>query len=155
MAKDKDNKDEMANAIKNGDGGKTPVVADPDKARAVQEKIEADARAKVEAENADALAAARKMMQEQAERDKLRPLPPITQSVSAATARPDEDTVTMVFPKDLFIWAEPDESHPKRNKVSFKRGIQEVPVSLRDHWYLKANNVLSYDAHVSDKKSVA
>ena len=146
MAKDKDDKD---------DGKKTPVVAQPSAAVAAQMKIDADARAKAEAENADALAAARKMMQEQAERDKLRPLPPITQSVTAATARPDEDTRTMVFPRDMFIWAEPDEGHPIRRKVAFRRGIQEVPVSLSEHWYLQANNVLPYEAHVERKKSDA
>lgn len=145
MAKDKEDKD---------DGKKNPVVADSSAAVAAQMRIDADARARTEAENADTLAAARKMMHEQAERDKLRPLPPITQSVTASTARPDEDTVTMVVPRDMFIWAEPDATHPIRYKVSFRRGVQEVPVSLSEHWYLRANNVLPYEAH-ADGKSVA
>lgn len=145
MAKDQKNKD---------DGAESPVVSDPSAAVTAQMKIDADARARTEAENADALAAARKMMREQAERDKLRPLPPITQSVTAAIARPEESTVTMIVPRDMFIWAEPDGSHPVRYKVSFRRGVQEVPVSLSEHWYLRANNVLPYEAH-ADGKSIA
>lgn len=71
------------------------------------------------------------------EREKLRPMPPITQSVTADVARPDEETEVWQFSRPCFIWAEPDETHPARHKVSFQKGLQNVPKSLTDNWYLK------------------
>ena len=49
-----------------------------------------------------------------------------------------EETVTMVFPKDVKIMKD------DHTVVIFREGVREVPVSLSDHWYLKANGATKY-----------
>jgi hypothetical protein len=64
------------------------------------------------------------------------PLPTITRTV--AETHPEEETVTMIFPKDVTI------VDNEKRRILFKKGPQEVPVSLKDNWYLKANKVELY-----------
>lgn len=50
-----------------------------------------------------------------------------------------EGTVTMIFPRDVKV------TQDDRVQVQFRKGIQEVPEHLADHWYLKANKVERYE----------
>lgn len=115
--------------------GRPPI--DGEEARRLQ--AEADKRAE-EQMRADIVARATidaEIRARYAEREKLRPMPPITASVAPEVARPGEDYEIWNFVKPCFIWAEPDEKNPKRLKVSFGKGLQRVPKSLTDNWYLK------------------
>jgi hypothetical protein len=56
----------------------------------------------------------------------------------AVEAFPKSKTVTMVFPKPVTL------TLSDQTQVRFKEGPQEVPVELKDHWYLKANKVVAY-----------
>jgi len=49
------------------------------------------------------------------------------------------ETVTMVFPQPVTLTL--DHHH----QINFKAGIQEVPVELKNHIYLRANGVVPYD----------
>lgn len=110
-------------------------------AEAETKRVEDLKRANDEFNEADSVARAKeeeaRVAREEAE--KLRPFnnkPQIARS--AHELFPDEDTVTMTFPKDVMI------QDDKRRKIQFKKGVQEVPVSLKDHWYLNANGVTEY-----------
>lgn len=125
--------------------GDDPQAAKNAEARAMQERIDDQARL---LKNEEAMESARiqaRLIAERAEQEKLRPLPPITQSVSATFARPGEKTVDMVFARPMFIWAEPTENQKNRHKVSFSAGIQPVPESLVDNWYLRSAGVKTLD----------
>lgn len=52
----------------------------------------------------------------------------------------DDDTVTMVFPHAVSLNLD-----NYAGIIHFKPGIQEVPVSLKDHDYLKKNGVILYE----------
>jgi hypothetical protein len=136
--------DEMEKAIKEKKGGGKPPL---DSHAAVRMQQEADQRAN-EAAAADRVESARiahEIAERYKEQEKLRPMPPITQCTAARVARPDDEMVLMFFPRPMFIWAEPNEQHRIRHKVAFGRGIQEVPESMKDDWYLKANGVEEVD----------
>ncbi len=49
------------------------------------------------------------------------------------------ETVTMIFPRDVTLLLQ------DYSKLTFKAGAQEVPVDLKDHWYLRHNGVLAYE----------
>lgn len=116
-----------------------------DEAARMQAKIEAEQRAVAEAEEQEAKAAVRRLREEQQIKDGLRPAPAITTVTPINKARPGEETVTMDFPRDVYIWAERDPKWPGTYKVQFRKGLQEVPVSLADNWYLKACGVKKYE----------
>jgi len=108
----------------------------------VQARIDEQAEARRQADTDAQLAFIAKLKKEQEEALKLRPLPPITQSTPGRQARPDDDVVLMMFPHPMFIWADPvpDHANPvyhRRCKIAFGAGVQEVPESLVDNWYLK------------------
>lgn len=68
--------------------------------------------------------------------------------------RPNENTVTMVFPRQVIL----NTDYGKR--VEFSPGVQEVPEHLADHQWLKLNGVLRYNAVIAKQalenaKSVA
>jgi len=52
----------------------------------------------------------------------------------------EEPTVTMVFPRDLSVNLD-----NYAGLIHFKAGIQEVPVSVSAHWYLKQQGVKAYE----------
>lgn len=140
--------DPMASAIKRaGDGASPAEIAQSAKnaeARQIQEGIERDAVARNAAISDDERQTLAKMTNDREEREKLRPRAPVIRATSAERARPGEKTVTMIFPKTMFIWAEPNEKSG-RFKVEFAKGVQQVPESLADDWYLKASGVKPYD----------
>lgn len=121
-----------------------PAPLNREEAAKKQREIDNEARERSAAIERQALSFAFEMQQRQAEQEKLRVLPPIMQAVHAEVARPDEECVLMHFPKAMFIWANPVADAPegdvrkRRLKVAFGSGVQKVPVSLRDDWYLKA-----------------
>lgn len=129
--------DPMADAIKSGGGDS----AASKKSAADQAAIDKRETAKVKALSDDEMAAVKKLTEQQDALNKLRPSPAVVHSTPAEIARPGDKTVTMIFPKDVFIWAEPTEKFPGRFKVQFRRGVCEVPESLSDHWYLAACGV--------------
>jgi hypothetical protein len=141
----KNENDPMADAIRNSDTTKN------DEAARMQADIDEKERLRAAAIRADEHETISRMAREQAERDRLRPATPITQSTGAHVARPGEETVTMNFPREMFIWAEPvKDAEPgspqaKRFKVVFRKGLQEVPVSLADNWYLRECGVERYE----------
>lgn len=51
----------------------------------------------------------------------------------------NEQTVTMLFPSKVNLRLD------NGKVVTFEAGPQEVPASLKDHWYLKANKVVLYE----------
>ncbi len=73
--------------------------------------------------------------------------PPVTADVAAAAEEASaeallessgEDTVTMVFPRDVHL------TQDNGARVLFKAGTREVPASLVSHWYLEAHGVKRY-----------
>ena len=130
---------EVARAMQ-GDADKAQKAKN-DEAAAMQSRIDEQAKERRRIETEEMQRAQARVAAERIEQEKLRPLPPITQSVGGSFARPNEDTVDMVFPRPMFIWAEPTDEIKKRHKVSFGVGIQPVPVSLRDNWYLRESGV--------------
>lgn len=61
---------------------------------------------------------------------------PIVGPMTAEQAYPDEDVVQMMIPlKGITLTTD------KGQKVRFPGGIQNVPVSLQDHWYMRAHGV--------------
>lgn len=82
------------------------------------------------------------------------PEPPrIIAPVNAPALSPEEfakghNTVTMVFEKPVLFTP----SHGVR--VSFTKGVHEVPKEYKDHWYLVAHGAYPYTKPiaVSDKK---
>jgi hypothetical protein len=64
----------------------------------------------------------------------------------------DEPTVTMIFPHDVKLtvgrwdFTEGEESPYIGRTITFRKGPQEVPVSLKDHFYLKAHGIVPYEA---------
>lgn len=134
-------------------GGQPMTAADPAE---IQAKIEAQAEARKQAQIQEHERFLEKLKREREEAEKLRPLPPITQAVSASVARPKDTMVVMIFPRPMFVWAEPvldkvkdDPIYARRLKVAFGAGIQDVPESLADHWYLEASGVKK--AAIGDK----
>lgn len=127
--------DHMEQVIAKSGGGKPPL--DPHAAVRMQQKADQDAADATAQERVEHARIVVELARRHAEQEKLRPLPPITQASSAKDARPDDEMVLMMFPHPCFIWAEPTEAYPKRHKVAFGRGIQQVPVSLKDNWYLR------------------
>lgn len=72
------------------------------------------------------------------------PQTPITAAVEEKIAEPHDDaapppadTVPMMFPRPVNIL-------DKGIMHKFKTGVQRVPVALKDHWYLKHNDVVGY-----------
>lgn len=57
---------------------------------------------------------------------------------SEEVAEEGEETVTMIFPKEVKVMTD------DHTTVVFREGVREVPVSLSDHWYLKANGATKY-----------
>lgn len=51
----------------------------------------------------------------------------------------EEETVTMIFPRACQVL-----TTDRKKLVRFKAGTQEVPASLADHPYLKANGAVRY-----------
>jgi len=51
----------------------------------------------------------------------------------------DEPTITMVFPRALSLNLD-----NYMGRVDFDKGLQEVPVSLENHWYLVQQGVARY-----------
>jgi hypothetical protein len=67
----------------------------------------------------------------------------------AVHAFPNEPTVTMVFPKEVRL------TLPDHSVVRFEAGPQEVPESLIDNWYLKANGVKKYEPVLPPPRAAA
>lgn len=67
-----------------------------------------------------------------------KPFAPFPDPVKVTTDDFKEPTVTMQFPKDVRMTLE------DRRTIDFKKGTREVPISLQNHWYLKANHVTLY-----------
>lgn len=63
---------------------------------------------------------------------------------SAAAKFAGEETVTMVFPRAVQLTLD------NHQVVKFSPGPQQVPVRLKDHWYLKANKVITYEAAAAE-----
>lgn len=117
-------------------------------AREAQGIIDQQERAKELASKKDEADTVKSMIDNEREKERLRPLStPITQSKTAREACPNENTVTMMFPKPLFVWTD-----KSKLKVHFNAGVQEVPESLADHWYLVANGVKRYEGSTEDWK---
>lgn len=108
---------------------------------AVRMQAEIDAReaSKKAAEEQAALDYAAKLKVEREEAEKLRPLPPVIGTTSAEVAQPNEPTVLMEFPKPVVIWAKDNKGN--QIKVGFQKGVQKVPESMKDNWYLAVNGV--------------
>lgn len=64
---------------------------------------------------------------------------------AAEALSPGEDTVLMFFPKALNLYGD------KGRIGAYEPGIHPVPVSLQDHWWLRANDVRLYDGPVENK----
>lgn len=59
----------------------------------------------------------------------------VTAPRPASELFPDEATVRMLFPRRVVLTIK------GQTRVVFERGVNEVPKSLADHWYLQANRV--------------
>lgn len=75
---------------------------------------------------------------------------PIVGPMTAEQACPGEDTVQMMIPlKGVTLTLD------KGQKVRFPGGIQNVPVSLQDHWYMRAHGVKPFKGPAKAKTAVA
>lgn len=75
---------------------------------------------------------------------------PIVGPMTAEQACPGEDTVQMMIPlKGVTLTLD------KGQKVRFPGGIQNVPVSLQDHWYMRAHGVKPFKGPAPTKAKTA
>jgi hypothetical protein len=72
---------------------------------------------------------------------------PVAQSAKQFALRTqDKKTVTMVFPRAVLLTLQ------DASRILFPEGTNEVPLSLVDHFYLKAHGVTKYEAKATSKK---
>jgi hypothetical protein len=78
--------------------------------------------------------------------------PPVLSGAPASSPvpiDPDEPTVTMIFKEKCTLQLDDG-----RGTVTFDPGIQEVPESLADHWWLKAN-AMRYQRTPAEAKALS
>lgn len=64
---------------------------------------------------------------------------PVAVAEEKETVSVGETSVIMLFPKDVMLHLNDG------SKIKYAAGVNTVPVSLKDHWYLKANGVKEYN----------
>jgi len=87
------------------------------------------------------------------EKDEKKPFTPIA-GMHHSGARlpmevyPDAETVTVVVPKEFLINVDAEHSKASGGNLQLRIpvGVQELPVFLIDHWWIKANGVKVYEA---------
>ena len=69
----------------------------------------------------------------------------------------DEDTVTMYFPKRVVLQRDtnPAPAPGEGGYVTFERGVNEVPVSLADHQWLRDNGARKYTRTAAESKQLS
>lgn len=63
----------------------------------------------------------------------------ITRVATVSETEVEEEQIDMVFPKEVRL------TRDDHTFVVFRAGVNKVPASLADHWWLKANGVTGRD----------